>query len=77
MTSELEKSVQDGSTLMVTDVNINKLIDDMRFKDILRKRELFLTSKAPFRVMVCQYFVHLSMTLFWHGSPVFSSQLAH
>ena len=42
----------EGTTLVVTDVDVNELEYDSRFYFILRSRYRFLTSSAPFKLMV-------------------------
>ena len=42
----------EGTTLVVTDVDVNDLEIDRRFHFILRSRYRFLTSTAPFKLMV-------------------------
>lgn len=42
----------EGTTLVVTDVDVNDLQIDRRFHFILRSRYRFLTSTAPFKLMV-------------------------
>ena len=42
----------EGTTLVVTDVDVNELEYDSRFYYILRSRYRFLTSSTPFKLMV-------------------------
>ena len=42
----------EGTTLVVTDVDVNELEYDSRFYFILRSRYRFLTSSTPFKLMV-------------------------
>lgn len=48
----LETCLMEGTTLVVTDVDVNDLQIDRRFHFILRSRYRFLTSTAPFKLMV-------------------------
>lgn len=48
----LETCLMEGTTLVVTDVDVNDLEIDRRFHFILRSRYRFLTSTAPFKLMV-------------------------
>ena len=48
----LETCLMEGTTLVVTDVDVNELEYDSRFYYILRSRYRFLTSSNPFKLMV-------------------------
>ena len=48
----LETCLMEGTTLVVTDVDVNELEYDSRFYYILRSRYRFLTSSTPFKLMV-------------------------
>lgn len=48
----LETCLMEGTTLVVTDVDVNELEYDSRFYFILRSRYRFLTSSTPFKLMV-------------------------
>ena len=48
----LETCLIEGTTLVVTDVDVNELEYDSRFYYILRSRYRFLTSSTPFKLMV-------------------------
>lgn len=59
----------EGTTLVVTDVDVNELEYDSRFYFILRSRYRFLTSSSPFKLMVrsqeaCVLIQKLSSSLF-------------
>ncbi|XP_068697910.1 dynein axonemal heavy chain 8-like [Montipora foliosa] len=51
----LETCLMEGTTLVVTDVDVNELENDRRFNCILRSRYRFLTSKAPFKLSVGEH----------------------
>lgn len=51
----LETCLMEGTTLVVTDVDVNDLEIDRRFHFILRSRYRFLTSTAPFKLMVGEH----------------------
>lgn len=51
----LETCLMEGTTLVVTDVDVNELEFDSRFYFILRSRYRFLTSSTPFKLMVRSY----------------------
>lgn len=48
----LETSLMDGSTLLITDVDVDELTSDTRFHHILQNRSRFLNSTSPFKLMV-------------------------
>ena len=48
----LETCLLEGTTLVVTDVDVNELELDSRFYCVLRSRYRFLTSSTPFKLMV-------------------------
>ena len=48
----METCLIEGTTLVVTDVDVNELEYDSRFYYILRSRYRFLTSATPFKLMV-------------------------
>lgn len=51
----LETCLMEGTTLVVTDVDVNELEFDSRFYFILRSRYRFLTSSTPFKLMVGEH----------------------
>lgn len=42
----------EGTTLLITDVDVDELESDNRFYHILQNRSRFLTSTSPFKLMV-------------------------
>ena len=60
----METCLIEGTTLVVTDVDVNELEYDSRFYYILRSRYRFLTSATPFKLMVSSimlFFVFLTL----------------
>ena len=52
----------EGTTLVVTDVDVNELEYDSRFYFILRSRYRFLTSSTPFKLVVSIYLIETFLT---------------
>ncbi|XP_048577711.1 dynein axonemal heavy chain 8 isoform X3 [Nematostella vectensis] len=51
----LETCLMEGTTLLITDVDVNDLLHDTRFSHVIRSRYRFLTSTTPFKLMVGEH----------------------